>query len=441
MNKIFALFVFVIVMFSLSAAPAFAQNNNEGSQDKTTVTLGSQGMQYYTPRVGESMRFEAPKFGPQPEFEGLNLDFGLANSLVVQDLKHSNSAVGAKPLIPIRRGVTLPNSNLYLGAQLAPGIRSELTMWLASSHHNETWVKDGVVQIDQLPIDHPLAYLFNVFGRVRAGMMELNYGDLHFTRSDGGRGNLNPFIDNALIDSFTIEPAVEGYFFLPNFMFMAGVTSGQNKGDVVEGQKTESGLLLKTAYDGQITNDAYFRISASLYRNEGATNTIFGGDRTNSDFSMVMEPVGSTTTNQFRSGRIDPKLPSDVTTWMLNPYIKYGSWEFLGAVERMQGKGTTETEHRAWSQYLGQVVYHLTPISGEVRPFVGFRYNTVNGNLDVLNPDVTVVRQQLALGSTLTKYLLMKLVYTDQSYQGFDDADIRHGGHFNGISAEMNLTF
>jgi hypothetical protein len=41
-------------------------------------------------------------------------------------------------------------------AQLAKGIRIQLTSYLSSRHHNETWVKDGFIQIDESPIDLPI---------------------------------------------------------------------------------------------------------------------------------------------------------------------------------------------------------------------------------------------------------------------------------------------
>jgi hypothetical protein len=429
-------FAFAMIIFI--AMPTFAQNEN-------TVTVESEKMQYYVPRDARGNgEFEPSKRASQPEFKGLNIDLGLATSANIQNLKHSNKAVGSDPLIPIGLGMNLPNANMIVGAQLARGIRVQTELFLSSHHHNETWVKDGYVQIDYLPIDHPAVYLFNAIGRIKGGMMELNYGDLHFSASRGGKTNHNVFIDNALIDSFAIEPAVEQYFFLPNIMFMVGLTSGQNKGDVTNRQDVKFAHLYKAAYDKQVNEDLRFRASVSRYRNAGnGTNTIFAGDRSNSHFGLVMEPVGSNPMNQFTSGRINPNLRTDVTTWMVNPYLKYKGFEFLGAVEHMKGTGRGETGYRTWNQYLGQVVYSCSmPLSDDqIKPFAGLRYNTVSGNLNAKNSDVIVDRYQLSLGLDLTNYIRTKVVYTNQEYNGFDVSDIRYGGRFHGLIFESSITF
>jgi hypothetical protein len=436
-------FIFTMLFLAFAAVPVIAQEDQE-KKDEKTVTIGPDKMQFYTPRDARGNNlFEPAKFATQPKFKGFNFDLGLATSADIQNLRHSNTAVGASPLIPIGLGMTLPNANMVIGAQLVDGIRVQTELFLSSHHHNETWVKDGYIQIDKLPIDHPMIGLFNATGRIKGGMMELNYGDLHFSRADGGRTNRTAFIDNAIIDSFAIEPAVENYFFLPKVMFMIGLTSGQNKGDVTGREKAKTSFFYKTAYDNQITKDLRFRTSFSLYTNRGnGTATIFAADRTNSKFDLVMEPVGATTSANFTSGRFNPNLKTDVTTWMLNPYLEFKNFEFLGAVERMSGLSGTETVNRTWNQYLGQIVYSfLLPKSEDVKPFVGLRYNTVSGNLNALNPDVSIDRYQASLGLDLTNYIRAKLVYTNQEYKGFALSDIRNGGRFHGLTLESSVTF
>ena len=98
-----------------------------------------------------------------------------------------------------------------LNAQLAPGIRVALTSYLSSRHHNETWVKDGYIQIDESPIDFaPLKMLIEI-ATVRVGHMEINYGDAHFRRSDNGNAIYNPFVGNYIMDAFTTEIGGEVY--------------------------------------------------------------------------------------------------------------------------------------------------------------------------------------------------------------------------------------
>ena len=99
-------------------------------------------------------QFETSK-DPGVEFTAFKLDFNAAFTAQVQDLKHSNTAlpnvangVNANQLQDIGFGFNNSTANLYLNAQLAPGIRVALTSYLSSRHHNETWVKDGYIQID-----------------------------------------------------------------------------------------------------------------------------------------------------------------------------------------------------------------------------------------------------------------------------------------------------
>ena len=61
--------------------------------------------------------------------------------------------VNQNQLIDIGNGFNNASANLYVNAQLAPGIRVALTSYLSSRHHQETWVKDGYLLIDESPID------------------------------------------------------------------------------------------------------------------------------------------------------------------------------------------------------------------------------------------------------------------------------------------------
>ena len=110
------------------------------------------------------------------------------------------SGVNTNQLADIGFGFNNPTANLFLNAQLAPGIRVAMTSYLSARHHNETWVKDGYLQIDESPINFaPLNNLMKVV-TVRVGDMEINYGDAHFRRSDNGQAIYNPFVGNYIMN-------------------------------------------------------------------------------------------------------------------------------------------------------------------------------------------------------------------------------------------------
>src|SRR5262245_19030410 len=162
--------------------------------------------------------FEAPKT-EGVVYDGFKIQWGAAFTQQFQGLRHENNATpvmvgpnNINQLITIGSGFNNADANLYLDAQLAKGTRVALTSYLSSRHHNETWVKDGYLLIDASPwenekLDNLMKYL-----TLRLGHFEINYGDMHFRRSDNGQTMFNPLIGNLLMDAFTTEIGGEVYF-------------------------------------------------------------------------------------------------------------------------------------------------------------------------------------------------------------------------------------
>ncbi len=183
-----------IVLSLLVAASARAQVPNSRPADKSGVVV-----------------FEAPKWEPAP-FDGIRLNWGAAFTQDFQDLSHHNTAaaamvagVNANQLIGIGPGFTTAMANLDLNVQLARGIRVDLTTYLSTRHHTDAWVKGGYLQADASPWDVPLLNDIMRYLTVRVGQFEVNYGDAHFRRTDGGNGMDNPFVGNLIMDAFTTE--------------------------------------------------------------------------------------------------------------------------------------------------------------------------------------------------------------------------------------------
>src|SRR6476659_1768081 len=103
-------------------------------------------------------------------YTGFKLAWGAAFTQQFQGLGHSNTAtpvlksgVNANQLMTLGHGFNNAVANLYLNAQLAKGIRVSMTSYLSARHHQETWVKDGYLQIDDSPINvAPLNKLMEV---------------------------------------------------------------------------------------------------------------------------------------------------------------------------------------------------------------------------------------------------------------------------------------
>ena len=70
---------------------------------------------------------------------------------------------------------------------------------------------------------------------------EIDYGDQHFRRSDGGNAIYNPFLENYIMDEFATEIGGEIYFHpLSGFIAMIGITNGELNPTVVASSKIDT---------------------------------------------------------------------------------------------------------------------------------------------------------------------------------------------------------
>lgn len=426
----------------LVAAPLAAQEATPAPNEPgRTINI-----QYYRPLDQRGINvFETTK-EPGAEFTGFKLDFGASFTSQVQNLSHRNSAVpnvvngvNTNQLADIGFGFNNSTANLALNAQIAPGIRVALTSYLSSRHHNETWVKDGYIQVDQAPIDlMPLKMLFEI-ATVRVGHMEINYGDAHFRRSDNGNAIYNPFVGNYILDAFTTEIGGEVYLKTGGVIAMGAITGGEIRGTVLTPGQRGPSLIGKIGVDRQVRKDLRVRLTGSMYKTDKAlSSTLYGGDRAGSRYYWVMENTQATESANFTSGLINPGFRNKVTALQLNPFVKFRGLEVFGVIERAEGKAATETTERTWNQYAADVVYRFLP---REQAFAGVRYNKAQGTLVGIADEVSADRWQVAGGWFLNPHILMKAEYVRQEYQGYPLANIRNGGRFSGVMLEGVVGF
>jgi hypothetical protein len=389
--------------------------------------------------------FETTKT-PGVEYTGFKLDFGGAFTSQLQDLSHSNTAapnvvngVNANLLDPIGFGFNNPTANLYVNAQLAPGIRVAMTSYLSARHHNETWVKDGYIQIDQSPIDFaPLKALMEIV-TVRVGDMEINYGDAHFRRSDNGHAAYNPFVGNYIMDAFTTQVGGEIYLKPGNFIAMAAVTAGELRATVLTPDLRGPVYIGKLGVDRQVTSDLRVRLTGSMYKtNKAMSDTLYSGDRAGSRFYYVLENTAATESAQKDSGLLNPGFSNKVTAFQMNPFVKFRGLELFGVVERSEGRTATETSTRVWKQYALDTVYRFLPND---QMFAGVRYNKAEGALVGIPNNVGAERWEVGGGWFITPNVLAKAEYVNQTYNGYPVSNIKNGGKFNGIMLEGVVAF
>ncbi|WP_224487958.1 hypothetical protein [Robertkochia flava] len=383
--------------------------------------------------------FEDPKDSVQ-EFDGVKVRVGGASTIQFQALDHENS--GAVALKEIGNNFNLATANLDLDVQLYTGVRMHLRTYLSSRHHPEPYVKGGYILIDRLDFINE-GFLGGLMDNVtlKIGHMENNYGDAHFRRSDNAHTLQNPFVGNLIMDAFTTEVGAELYYRRSGFIGMIGLTNGKlnQSVDVSGDTDTKASFIAKLGYDNFASYDNLrFRLTGSVYSTgEAARTYLYSADRAGSRYYLVMEDEEATTSGNFRSGRFDPGFRNELTAFMINPFLKYGGLEFFGTLEFSSGKANAEASKRNASQYAGEVIYRF---GGNDDLFVGARYNAVSAEL-ASGDDVDINRFQFGAGYFLTKNIVAKLEYVNQTYDGYDATSIFNDGKFNGLMLEAAISF
>jgi hypothetical protein len=423
------------------ASAATPQDNGVVAEEGRRIVI-----QHFRPNDQRGLNmFETPK-EPGVEYTGFKMDFGAAFTSQVQSLEHRNTAtalvvngVNTNELADIGFGFNNSTANVYLHAQLADGIRVQLTSYLSSRHHNETWVKDGFILIDKLPVNiGPLKALME-YATIRVGHFEINYGDAHFRRSDNGNALFNPFVGNYIMDAFTTEIGGEVYLRSKGVIAMGAVTGGEIRGTVLTPGKRGPTFIGKVGADRQVRPNLRVRATGSVYHtNKAMSSTLYGGDRAGSRYYWVLENTQATESGNFTSGLMNPGFRNEVTAMQFNPFVKFGGLEVFGVVERAKGRANTEVADRTFNQVATDVVYRFFP---REQVYAGVRYNTVNGTLAGVANEVTMNRWQLAGGWFVTRNLLVKGEYVTQEYNDFPAVNIRNGGKFNGFMFEGVVAF
>ncbi len=375
-----------------------------------------------------------------------------------QALKDRNSATpvivggnNTNKLMPLTNGFNLPMANFNIDAQLADGIRMELTVYLATRHHQDTWVKGGYVQIDKLPFLKS-SFVDNIMKAftIKVGEYDVNYGDQHYRRTDGGNSIYNPFVENYIMDEFATELGGEIQFHPKSIPIIAvfGITDGALNPTVVRSTTIYSAtgrtnryypaFIAKLGFDKQ-WQDVRVRLTASVYENKSANqNTMFFGDRTGSHYFYVMENTAATSDGNAWSGRINPGFSEQVTTFMINPFIKLMGLELFGTYEMAYGRAITEKKTREITQGAVDLVYRFPK---KENFWIGGRFNVVTGAPAEYTTSMTIYRGVGSVGWFVTKNIVAKLEYVYQQYNNYAATNILSGGRFNGVMLEGAISF
>jgi len=409
--------------------------------------------------------FEAPKDSVNKPFDKIKVNFGAGFTQSFQSLKHENTAGGLYRISP---GFNTANANLFMDVQLGEGIRMNLTSYLAARHHTETWVKGGYIQFDKLPFEGQIWDEIMKYATIKIGHSEINYGDQHFRRTDGGQSLYNPFVENYIMDAFTTEIGGEVYLRKGALFGMLGVGSGMIKGNIDSLIATPQddnihkspSIYLKGGIDKQVNTDLRVRVAASYYTNKSSgSNTLYGGDRTGSNYYMVMEKLGGTYAANAFSGRFNPGFTKKIDAVMLNGFLKYKGMEVFGTYETSKGRTAREVDTRKAEQIAIEGVYRFSLGSKKSENlFIAARYNTVSARLAnvaavpatgttaaipaiIYTDDVKIERTSFGAGWFLTNNILLKGELVNQKYKDYPTTNYLSGGEFKGFMIQAVVGF
>lgn len=397
--------------------------------------------------------FETSKAADTIPYTGLKIRFGAGFTQQFQNLKHETKS--GQALYEMGAGFNLAMANLYTDVQLADGIRLDLTTYLSTRHHNETWVKGGYIQFDKLPFKSALFDKIMQYTTIKIGHMEVNYGDQHFRRTDAGNGIYNAFGENYIVDAFSTEIGGEIYVQKNGLFGMVALTNGTINSSIAKQAKDGTGdstknpaIYFKAGVDKSF-GKARVRLSGSAYVNQKSPRSVlYAGDRGGSWYYGVMDPKGADLKANFTSGRFTPDFTRNVRAVMLNGFFKYAGFEAFGTYETAKGnKAVAADATKGIVADLNKRTMNQTAIEGIYRfgakenVFAGVRYNAVNAELPGYTNKVNIDRTSFAAGWFLTNNVLLKGEYVVQNYKNFKAADIRNGGKFNGYVVEAVVGF
>jgi hypothetical protein len=406
-----------------------------------------------------------PNIVPDPNVFG-----GYINTTTNALYSNSNQVYQQAP------GFPLAMANFNIDVQLADGVRLNLVSYMSAHHHNEFWVKGGYLQVDKVK------FLGSEFMNklwknltLKVGHMEVNYGDAHFRRSDGGNTMYNAFMENNIMDSFSTEIGAELYWQKSGFLAMLAMTDGEIQGSVSKPDDRKPSIYGKFGYDKKFGDRQRVRLTGSFYTTKSSiSNTIYGGDRTGSNYQYVMEPTTATLTGNAFSGRFNPGFKDNVTSIMINPFAKIGGLEFFGTYEMTQGNSQVENgevkysnptlsyngtpglttisklDNRKFTQIEADLVYRFGKTE---KYYVGAKYNKVSGtavfgqsttatNINQgVRQDISIDRTSFGGGWFITRNVLVKAEYVTQKYNDFPTENILSGGKFSGFVVQGVIGF
>lgn len=321
-------------------------------------------------------------------------------------------------------------------------------VYLASRPHpSQTYGHQGYLLIHNLPDPIAVPFVNNAlkYVDIKVGAFEIDYGDQWMHRSNNADVQRNPLIGNFVLDPNSTEVGGE-IITKPNRWggALVGVASGTTTENFSEGRPL--------GYHGKvwITPVKPIRASFSIYdvdhsdtapRSSGGSGaTIITGNRSGERYGGILgggQAPGGVLTN----------IGKDVTMWEAAVTADFGRAIFFadyGRAEDNDVNGSLAGKPReSWNYYAAQGTLKLT------EKFYGAaRYSVAEADeLATRSSNGKVARYQVGGGYWVNKYLLAKLEYVHQNYDGFASGTVVNGvrvdrsPEFSGPIMEVSFNF
>lgn len=410
--------IILLAVLVASYAPAWAQRD----------------LMYYRPDNSNGLNIFEPSKDTNYVFDGLHVKVGGDFALQFQGLNQENSL---NNLLELGSNLNLPRANLNLDVQLEDGVRMHLRTYLSSQHHQEAWVKGGYLQLDKLDfVSEGFLQDLMKYTTIKVGMDEINFGDAHFRRTDNARAIFNPFVGNYIMDAFSTEAFAEVLVQRNGLLGLVAISNGKLNQSVVlpDGSDNKLSFYGKLGFDDYLSEDLRLRLTGSWYINQGTStgSYIYGGDRAGSRYYNVMHT--SEEGSDFE-GRYNPRF-REMSTIQVNPFVKFKGLEFFGIYEV-----ASNSEEQGSGQFIQVAAELLYRFGAKEQLYIGGRYNQVTGEQNEGDEEITIDRFNIGGGWFMTKNIVTKIEYVNQSYDGFATSSRYNGGKFNGLNIEAAISF
>ncbi|MFV0481022.1 MAG: hypothetical protein ACK5LP_03460 [Campylobacteraceae bacterium] len=402
--------------------------------------------------------FEQPKdrtpFSGTPELN-FNVDLVFYFQGLNHDYKPATGSVNR-----IEPGLILPTANFDINAKIMSGFNVKLETMLSSHHHNDAYVKGGYATVDNLDFIYD-GFLSSFMDRstIKIGVNDVNYGDDHFRRTDNADVFRNPFIFNHAVDAYMQGTHIEVLTRLPEFnsFVMAGITNGiTSPNDIskvdTDGSSNRYALYGKLGFDKQFTEDFRFRITESLYWQEGTNRgDLYAGDKAGDVAEGIFGNKGTaqvTTWSAMKGYSANGKEQTyaDILASKLNVFAKYKGTEVYGLFEYADG-----ADYLGADMKMTHYAIDLVQRFYNDKFYVAGRYeNAVVKYADfgaakgtAQNPgDAEVTQYEIAGGWYLSPSAMVKVSYIKQKRENFSNAYyVDNKASFDGFMVSAALTF